>query len=82
MVVKVLDNEDPKRDKFAKLKGDRNLYNDHHHSNDKEESLDLILDANCTPTLEMLILDKNLTKFLQITNVIQTFFEALPLTLL
>lgn len=50
----------------------------------KEENinLDLLIDSNTIPNFESLFSDKNINKFLRITNIIQTFFETLPLALI
>ncbi|KAL4497539.1 hypothetical protein ABPG73_020636 [Tetrahymena malaccensis] len=47
-----------------------------------KHNLDVLLDANSQPSIQMLVFDKNLNNFLLITNIIQTFFEALPLSIL
>ncbi|EAR96861.2 transmembrane protein, putative (macronuclear) [Tetrahymena thermophila SB210] len=47
-----------------------------------KHNLDVLLDANSQPSLQMLVFDKNLNNFFLITNIIQTFFEALPLSIL
>ncbi|KAL4510033.1 hypothetical protein ABPG72_010226 [Tetrahymena utriculariae] len=61
----------------------KNLNQQENEANSQlKHNLDVLLDANSQPSLQMLVFDKNLNNFLLITNIIQTFFEALPLSIL
>lgn len=44
--------------------------------------IDLLIDANITPTFGLLIYDDNLEKFFTIADVIEGVFESLPIGLI
>lgn len=48
----------------------------------KINDLELILDANCVPTWEQILDDQNLNNFMQLTDIIDSALEGLPILII